>query len=57
MELLGYLIRTGADARYRLTESATAVVQAQLAFGTIRDDQQNVSVVGPRLGVMIEWSR
>lgn len=57
MELLGYLLRTGADARYRLTESATAVVQAQLAFGTLRVDQQNISVVGPRLGVLIEWSR
>ena len=56
MELLGYLVRTGADARYRLTESATAVVQAQLAFGTLQVDQQNVSVVGPRLGVLIEWT-
>ena len=57
MELLGYLVRTGADLRYRLTERVTAVVQAQLAFGSLRDDQQNVSIVGPRLGVLIEWTR
>ena len=56
MELLGYLVRAGADAKYRLTDRATGVVQAQLALGTLRDDQQDVSVVGPRLGILIEWT-
>ena len=57
MELLGYLLRTGTDVRYRLSERATAVVQAQLAFGTIQDEGQSVSLFGPRLGALIEWSR
>lgn len=57
MELLGYLVRTGADLRYRLSERATGVVQAQLAFGSLRDEGQTVFIVGPRLGMMIEWTR
>lgn len=57
MELLGYLMRTGADLRYRLSDRATGVVQAQLAFGSLRDEGQAVSIVGPRLGMMIEWTR
>lgn len=57
MVLLGYLVRTGTDFRYRLGAHATAVVQAQLAFGQLNDEGQSVSLVGPRLGVLIEWSR
>jgi hypothetical protein len=57
MVLLGYLVRTGADFRYRLGAQATAVVQAQLAFGQLNDEGQSVSLFGPRLGVLIEWSR
>ena len=57
MVLLGYLVRTGTDVRYRLSGQATAVVQAQLAFGRLNDEGQSVSLVGPRLGVLIEWSR
>jgi hypothetical protein len=57
MQLLGYLLRTGTDVRYRLSERATAVVQAQLAFGTIHDEANSVSLFGPRLGALIEWSR
>jgi hypothetical protein len=57
MELLGYLLRTGADVRYRLSEAATAVLQAQLAFGTIQDDGNRSSLFGPRFGALIEWSR
>ena len=57
MVLLGYLVRTGTDVRYRLSERATAVVQAQLAFGSIQDEGQSVSLFGPRLGALIEWSR
>ena len=57
MVLLGYLVRTGSDLRYRLSPQATAVVQAQLAFGKLNDEGQSVSLFGPRLGVLIEWSR
>jgi hypothetical protein len=57
MELLGYLLRTGTDFRYRLSDRATAVVQAQLAFGKLNDAGHSVSLLGPRLGTLIEWSR
>jgi hypothetical protein len=57
MVLLGYLVRTGSDVRYRLSERATAVVQAQLAFGKLNDEGTSVSLFGPRLGMLIEWSR
>jgi len=57
MELLGYLVRGGADLRYRLTDRATGVLHAQLAFGTIQDEGTRASVVGPRIGALIEWSR
>lgn len=57
MELLGYLVRTGTDVRYRLSERATAVLQAQVAFGTIEDEGASISLFGPRLGALIEWSR
>ena len=56
MELLGYLVRTGTDLRYRLNERATAIVQAQLAFGAVQDEGQRVSLLGPRVGALIEWS-
>lgn len=57
MELLGYLVRAGSDLRYRLSDRATGVIQAQLAFGTLRDEGTSVSIIGPRLGAMIEWTR
>ena len=57
MELLGYLVRGGADLRYRLSDRATGVLSAQLAVGTIQDEGVRASVVGPRLGALIEWSR
>jgi hypothetical protein len=57
MELLGYLVRTGTDLRYRVSQRVTAVVQAQIAFGKIQDDAESISLVGPRLGALIEWSR
>ncbi|HKC40317.1 MAG TPA: hypothetical protein VKC15_12295 [Gemmatimonadales bacterium] len=57
MVLLGYLVRTGTDVRYRLSRQATAVVQAQVAFGTLNDDGARMSLFGPRLGLLIDWSR
>jgi hypothetical protein len=57
MTLLGYLVRTGTDVRYRLGERALLVLQAQLAFGKLQDEGESVSLLGPRLGALIEWSR
>jgi hypothetical protein len=57
MELLGYLLRAGTDLRYRLSDHAAGVVQAQLAFGKLQDAGTSVSIVGPRLGAFIEWTR
>jgi hypothetical protein len=57
MVLLGYLVRTGTDVRYRLSRQATAVLQAQVAFGKLNDDGTSVSLFGPRIGVLIDWSR
>ncbi len=56
MVLLGYLVRTGTDVRYRLSGQTTAVVQAQVAFGKLNDDGDTVPLFGPRLGMLIEWS-
>ncbi|HLQ58710.1 MAG TPA: hypothetical protein VK113_04265 [Gemmatimonadales bacterium] len=57
MELLGYLLRAGTDLRYRLSDRATGVIQAQFAFGTLHDGGTSVSIVGPRLGALFEWTR
>jgi hypothetical protein len=57
MELLGYLFRTGSDLRYQLSAHATGVIRAQIAFGSLNDEGRSVSIVGPRLGALIEWSR
>ncbi len=57
MTLLGYLLRAGTDLRYRLSDRAAGVVQAQLAFGTLHDEGTSVSIMGPRLGLFIEWAR
>jgi hypothetical protein len=58
MQLLGYLLRAGTDLRYRLSDRATGVIEAQVAFGTIHNaSDQPVTVAGPRLGAMIEWAR
>jgi len=57
MELLGYLLRAGSDLRYRLTDRATAVLQAQVAFGTLHDGGTTASIFGPRVSALIEWAR
>jgi len=58
MELLGYLFRTGTDLRYRLSDRAMGVLQAQFAFGALQSpDQKRVSILGPRIGALIEWTR
>ena len=57
MRLLGYLLRTGTDLRYRLSDRATGVLQAQFAFGSLQAPDRRVSIAGPRIGALIEWSR
>ena len=57
MKLLGYLLRGGTEMRYRLNDRATGVLHAEAAVGTIEDEGVRASVVGPRLGALIEWSR
>jgi len=57
MELLGYLFRTGSDLRYQLGAHATGVIRAQIAFGSLQDEGTTISIVGPRIGASIEWSR
>lgn len=57
MELLGYLVRTGGDVRFRLGSQAVAVFQAHLAFGKLQDQGTSVSLLGPRVGALLEWSR
>ena len=57
MELLGFLVRTGTDLRYQISSSTTGVIQASLAFGTLQDQGTKVSILGRRLGALIEWSR
>ena len=57
MELLGYLLRLGTDLRYRLSERATTVLQAQFASGQLHDQGTTVSIMGPRVGLWIEWMR
>lgn len=57
MEMLGYLIRAGTDVRIQLSPQTLLVVQAQLAAGTLWNQGQTVSLLGPRVGTLIEWSR
>jgi len=57
MQLLGYLFRTGTDLRYRLSDRATGVIQAQFAFGALQSPDRRVSILGPRIGALIEWAR
>src|SRR5258705_11903617 len=47
MELLGYLVRTGTDLRYRLSDHATVVVQAQFAFGSLNSLGTSFPPIGP----------
>lgn len=57
LEFLGYLARPGVDLRYRLGGGAALVVRGQVAFGRLRDEGTSVSLVGPRVGAVLEWIR
>ena len=57
LELLGYLVRPGADLRWRASDGATVVLQAHVAFGRIRDEGTTVALFGPRIAALLEWAR
>jgi hypothetical protein len=37
--------------------TVAAVIQAQFAFGKLQDQGTSVSLLGPRIGALLEWSR
>ena len=55
--LLGYMVRPGADLRWRLNSQAAVVFQGQLAFGTLHDNGATISLLGPKLAALLEWNR
>ena len=57
LALLGYMVRPGADLRWRLSDRAAVVLQGQLAFGSLHDNNQSISLLGPKLSALLEWSR
>jgi hypothetical protein len=57
LTLLGYLVRPGVNLRYRLSGAAAFVLQGQLAFGALDNQGTSVSLLGPRLGAVLEWTR
>ncbi len=57
LALLGYLVRPGVNLRYRLSGAAAVVLQGQLAFGALENQGSSVSLLGRRLGVVLEWTR
>ena len=57
LTLLGYLVRPGADLRWRVSSQAALIFQGQLAFGSLHNGTQNISLLGPRLSALVEWQR
>ncbi len=57
LTLLGYLVRPGVDLRYQVSGQAAFVLRGQLAAGTLRGQGTSVSLVGPRLVAVLEWTR
>ncbi|HUL03386.1 MAG TPA: hypothetical protein VLV16_09190 [Gemmatimonadales bacterium] len=54
---LGLIVRPGLDLRYRVSGPAALVFQAQVPFGYLKDQGSTISLVGPRLSAMLEWTR
>ena len=54
---VGLLVRPGLDLRYRMGGSATLVIDGQFAVGYLDDQGSHVSLTGPRVGAMLEWTR
>jgi hypothetical protein len=57
LRLLGWLVRPGVDLRYRASGEMTILVQGQTAVGRVADNGSSVSLVGPRVVVLLEWAR
>ncbi len=57
LTLLGYLARPGADLRYQLSGQAVLVLQGRLGFGKLEDQGVSVSLLGPQLGALLQWTR
>jgi len=57
LALLGYVVRPGVNLRYRLSGAAAVVWQGQLAFGAVENQGSSSSLLGRRLGVVLEWTR
>jgi len=57
LALLGYVVRPGVNLRYRLSRAAAVVWQGQLAFGAVENQGSSSSLLGRRLGVVLEWTR
>jgi hypothetical protein len=57
LDLLGYLIRPGVDLKWRISSRAALVLQGHVAFGRLQDEGTTVSLLGPRVGAMLEWTR
>lgn len=55
LELLGYLVRAGADVRWSTSDRTTLVLQGRFAFGRLEDQGTSVSLRGPRLAAILEW--
>ena len=57
LTLLGYMVRPGADLRWKLSGQAALVFQGQLAFGSLHDNGNSISLLGPKLAALVEWNR
>ena len=57
LEQLGFLVRPGADLTWRLRRGPALVLQAHFGIGRLQDEGTTVSLMGPRLGAMLEWTR
>jgi hypothetical protein len=57
LEMLGFLIRPGIDLTWRHPNGLALVLQAHAAIGRLQDEGTTVSLMGPRLGAMLEWVR
>ncbi|HYK82986.1 MAG TPA: hypothetical protein VEU55_07555 [Gemmatimonadales bacterium] len=57
LELLGWLVRPGVDVRYHVSGAVALLLEGQTAFGRLADNGSSVSLVGPRVVALLEWSR
>jgi len=53
---LGFLVRPGADLRWRVGNQTALVFQGLLAFGSLHQPGLTISTTGPRLAAYVEWN-